>query len=78
MKRITIRLDEDAADWACLYATRRNMSLSQLVGEALAARMQELSGYEAAKQAWLARSPKNLSSPNSVYPHRDVLHDRRG
>jgi hypothetical protein len=77
MKKITIALDEEVANWARTTAAQHNMSVSRLVGEMLAKRMQESSEYDRAKRAWLARSPGDLGSPKKAYPRRDELHDRR-
>lgn len=76
MKNVTITLDEATASWARIYAAQHDMSVSRLVGEMLAKRMQEVSEYDRAKRAWLAKPPVRLSSPGKGYPGRDELHDR--
>ena len=76
MKNVTITLDEETAGWARVYAAQNDMSVSRLVGEMLAKRMQEVSEYDRAKRAWLARSPTKLGRAGKPYPQRDELHDR--
>ena len=76
MKNVTITLDERTANWARVYAAQHNMSVSRLVGEMLAQRMQERSEYDRAMRHWLEKKPVNLRSSKKPYPDRDALHDR--
>ena len=64
MKNVTITLDEETANWARVYAAQNDMSVSRLVGEMLARRMQEVSEYDRAKRAWLFRFRADSSSSN--------------
>jgi hypothetical protein len=48
MKNVTITLDDDTATWARIWAARHNTSVSRLLGQLLAERMEQESGYEAA------------------------------
>ena len=76
MKNVTITLDERTANWARVYAAQRNMSVSRLVGEMLAQKMDEHSEYDRAMRAWLAKPSANLRKSAKPYPQRDDLHDR--
>jgi hypothetical protein len=78
MKNITITLDEKTAMWARVHAAQRGISLSRLVGEMLAQRMDEFSEYDHAMRAYLAKPPVKLGRAKSPYPKRDELHDRAG
>ena len=76
MKNVTITLDEATALWARIHAAEQNISVSRLVGEMLAQRMRDLSDYDHAMRAWLARPPVKLSRSGTRYPDREELHDR--
>lgn len=78
MKNVTITLDEKTAMWARVYAAEHNTSLSRLVGEMLAQRMQELVEYKRAMRAFLERPPVKLRGSAKRYPSRESLHDRAG
>lgn len=76
MKNVTITLDEDTARWARVWAAQRNTSVSRLLGEVLAERMRQETGYEAAQNRFLSKSPQPLRADKTPYPDRDSLHDR--
>jgi len=76
MKNVTITLDEKTAMWARIYAAEHHTSVSRMVGEMLAQRMQELSEYDHAMRSWLAKPPVRLGRAGKVYPNREELHDR--
>ncbi|HVP87106.1 MAG TPA: DUF6364 family protein [Casimicrobiaceae bacterium] len=76
MKNVTITLDEETAAWARVYAAQHNMSVSRLVGEMLHQRMGELSEYDRAMRAFLAKKPVKLSRSGGRYPKREELYDR--
>ena len=78
MKNITITLDEKTAAWARVHAAERDISLSRLVGEMLAQRMREASGYDHAMRAWLSKAPLKMGRAGKPYPEREDLHDRAG
>lgn len=75
MKNMTITLDEETARWARIYAAEHNISVSRLVGEMLAQRMREISGYEHAMRSYLTKRPVKLGR-GKRYPSREELHDR--
>ena len=76
MKNVTITIDEKTAMWARVYAAEHNTSLSRMVGEMLAQRMRELSEYDHAMRAFLARPPVRLKRGGKRYPSREELHVR--
>ena len=76
MKNVTITLDEETALWARIHAAEHNKSLSRLIGEMLAQRMQELAEYDRAMRAFLEKSPVKLRGSAKRYPSRESLHDR--
>jgi hypothetical protein len=74
---MTITVDEDVALWARVWAAKRGISVSRLVGMLLRQRMMEDEGYAAAMEEFLAAEPVILKREGS-YPSRDELHDRSG
>ena len=76
MKNVTVTLDDEVARWARIWAARHNTSVSKLLGELLAERMREETGYEAAMKRFLSRRPKRLKKKGEPYPRRDALHER--
>lgn len=78
MKNVTITLDEKTAAWARVYAAQHNVSVSRLVGEMLAQRMNELSEYEHAMRTYLSLPPVRFKKSGKGYPSREELHDRDG
>ena len=76
MKNVTVLLDDEVARWARIWAARHNTSVSKLLGELLAERMKEETGYEAAMKRFLSRRPTRLKKQGKRYPYRDELHER--
>lgn len=76
MKNVTITLDEKVARWARIEAAKRQTSVSRMVGEMLAEKMQAEAGYDAARELFFAVDPVILSDPDTRYPRRHELHDR--
>ena len=76
MVNITITVPEAVAKWARVWAARQNSSVSRLVGELLAARMERDRAYDAAMKRHLGKPPAPLREPRQNYPRRDTLHDR--
>ena len=74
MKNVTVTLDDEVARWARIWAARHNSSVSKLLGEHLAERMREETGYEAAMRRFLSRRPTRLKNQDEPYPDRDELH----
>ena len=50
--------------------------VAKLLGELLAERMREETGYEAAMRRFLSRRPTRLQNEGASYPDRDELHER--
>lgn len=75
MKNITIVVDEEVARWARIWAAEEDSSVSQLVGQLLREKMEQLQGYRAAMRRDLARAPKALKR-GGKYPTREELYDR--
>ena len=59
-----------------MWAAQHNTSVSKLLGELLAERMREETGYDAAMKRFLSRRPKRLKEEGEPYPRRDELHER--
>ena len=76
MKNVTVTLEDEVARWAHIWAARNNTSVSKLLGELLAERMREETGYEAAMRRFLSRRPTRLKNEGEFYPGRDELHKR--
>ncbi len=78
MKNVTITLDPKTANWARIYAARRNLSLSRFVGELLRERMHESREYDEAMRRYLSAPVTVISGPRQRYPSREELHERAG
>ncbi len=52
MKNITITMEEKVAEWTRIEAAKRNTSVSRLVGEMLAEKMQREDAYARAMREW--------------------------
>ncbi len=76
MRNITISVPEAVARWAQVWAARHDTSVSKLVGELLAARMDQENAYEMAMRRHLNKSPVPLRRRGQSYPRREELHDR--
>ena len=76
MKNVTFTVPENVAAWTRIWAARHYSSVSKLVGELLAARMNEETAYDAAMKRYLHKKPKELRSRKSAYPVRQNLYDR--
>ena len=72
MKNVTVTMEDQVADWARMEAARRNTSVSRLLGELLAEKMQHDDAYERALQDWLHRE-RSWSSDGQPYPGRGIL-----
>ncbi|OIO68855.1 MAG: CopG family transcriptional regulator [Zetaproteobacteria bacterium CG_4_9_14_3_um_filter_49_83] len=75
MKNITIKLENDVAHWARVWAAEHNTSVSQVLGTLLKRMKKEKTGYAQAMQQFLAVEPQSLKD-NSPYPSRDDLYER--
>lgn len=72
MKNVTVSMDDAVAEWARLEAARCNTSVSRLLGELLAEKMQHDDAYERALQDWLHRE-RSWSSDGQAYPGRGIV-----
>jgi hypothetical protein len=71
MKRnVTVSMDEDTARWVRVEAAKRDMSVSQFLGEVFVERRQRAEGYESAYARFMARSPRPLRRPGGALPPR--------
>jgi hypothetical protein len=76
MKNVTITLEDDGAQWARVWAAKKNTSVSNLLGDALKTNMAQEQGYELAMQQYLSTPAMPLKSSTGGYPDRDSLHER--
>jgi hypothetical protein len=76
MKKVTITLDEDVAQWARVFAARNNTSVSQLLGQILKEKMYQEEEYQAAMSRYMSRKYTMRSKVRP--PKREELHDRTG
>lgn len=77
MKNVTITLEEDVARWARIHAAEQDTSVSRLVGELLREKMLGERKYRAAMQHYLSQAPRELKMPDTKYPTREELHERK-
>jgi hypothetical protein len=75
MKNVTITVDDAALEWARIEAARRNTSVSRLVGEMLAEKMQREDAYERARLDWLGKD-RTWASNGQPYPGRPDPRER--
>lgn len=71
MKNVTITMDDAVLEWARIEAARRNSSVSRLVGEMLAEKMQLADAYERAARDWHAKD-RLWRSDGADYPLRGL------
>ena len=76
MKKITVTLDEDVAQWARMCAVEKRISVSRLIGELLKQKMLDEKVYGTAMRQYLCRPAKALKQPGAGYPQRSEMHDR--
>jgi len=76
MKNVTVTMEDSVAEWARMEAARRNTSVSRLIGEMLAEKMQHDDAYERAMNDWLARD-RNWKSDGAPYPKRAEIYAER-
>ena len=67
MKNVTITVDDAALEWARIEAARRNTSVSRLVGEMLAEKMQRTDAYQRAMHDWQTKD-RLWASDGRPYP----------
>lgn len=75
MKNVTITVDDAALEWARIEAARRNTSVSRLVGEMLAEKMQRTDAYQRALHDWQNKD-RLWASNGQPYPTRLDLSER--
>lgn len=76
MKNVTVTLTEEVAAWARVWAAKHNTSVSQMLGQFLAERMQGENRYDAAMAEFLGRKAQRLRTKRTRYPTREQLHAR--
>ena len=64
------------AQWARVWATKNNTSISRLFGKLLKEKMQQEEGYEIAMKQYLSTPATALKSTTEKYPNRDSSHER--
>ena len=76
MKKITIALDEEVAQWARIRAAEQETSVSQLIGHMLEQEMLHEKTYGTAMRQYYSRPGRVLRQTEIAYPSRSELHDR--
>jgi hypothetical protein len=74
MKNVTITVEEPVLEWVRIAAAKRNSSVSRLVGEMLAEKMQHEDAYEQAMREALKFDSWGVSE--GPYLTRDDMYDR--
>ncbi len=75
MRNVTIKLEDDVARWAKVWAAEHNTSVSQILGTLLKRMKKEKTGYTQAMHQFLAVEPQPLKNATG-YPERNALHER--
>ncbi|HMO49410.1 MAG TPA: CopG family transcriptional regulator [Rubrivivax sp.] len=74
MKNVTVTMEDSVADWARMEAARRNTSVSRLIGEMLAEKMQRTDRYQRAMREALKFQPVQFTGP---FLTRDQIYAER-
>lgn len=61
MPNMTIKVDEEVLRWARLRAAELDINVARFVGDLLRDHMLQTTGYESARQRFLATRPRALS-----------------
>jgi hypothetical protein len=77
MRNMTITLEEKVAKWARIEAARKDTSVSRMVGEMLAEKMQHEDTYAAAMRSFFASPARIIRQPGEALPKREELYDRK-
>ena len=75
MKNVTITMEDAVLEWTRIEAAKRNTSVSRLVGEMLAEKMQRTDAYQRGMHDWQTKD-RLWSSDGQSYPQRSGLYDR--
>ncbi len=75
MRNVTIKLENDVAHWARVWAAEHDTSVSQVLGNLLKRMKKEKTGYAQAMQQFLSVEPQPLKE-SSDYPSRVDLYGR--
>ena len=75
MKNVTITVEEAALEWARIEAAKQGTSVSRLVGEMLAEKMQRTDAYQRAMHDWQTKA-RLWKSDGQAYPQRVDIYDR--
>ena len=76
MKNVTVTMQNSVAEWARMEAARQNTSVSRLLGELLAEKMQHDDAYARAMRE--ALEFRSFGASEGRYPVRGDLHLRTG
>ena len=74
MKNVTVTMQDSVAEWARMEAARQNTSVSRLLGELLAEKMQHDDAYARAMRE--ALEFRSFGASEGRYPGRGDLHLR--
>ena len=75
MKNVTITVEDTVLEWVRIEAAKRGSSVSRLVGEMLAEKMQHDDAYARALREWLADTSA-FNSDGKPLPTREDVHGR--
>lgn len=73
VKKITITLDDQTAEWTGRAAAGQGKSLSQFVSDSLRARLPKALSYERSMNSFLSRQPWTLRKDGEKLPTRDDI-----
>jgi predicted transcriptional regulator len=76
MKNVTITVDDAVLEWVRIDAAKRNTSVSRLVGEMLAEKMQREDAYARAMREWQSDNV-TLTSNMQPLPRRAEIYAER-
>jgi len=76
MKNLTLTLDETTLRWARVSAAEQGISVSRLVGEMLADKMERNRAYEKAMRQFLSLRPVKPRNPGAPLLTREEAHER--
>jgi hypothetical protein len=79
MKRnVTMVLSTDTARWLRIEAARRDVSVSQYLGDLVERERRQSERYDEMRARFMGRAPRRLGPAGARLPTRAELHEREG
>lgn len=76
MRNVTVKLDDETAEWVRVRAAETRTSVSRFLGDLLAEQMRSSRQYESARRWFLSQKSRPLRRADETYPRREDLYER--